>query len=174
MGFLIQHLQRFDMNDPIREAFERITAPAFCKTIARTPDGEYFDSGLEDHWQTFQEGWEAATESAVKVLDALDKVNGVEYCTECGDQLMASFPKTCFSCNQKRNVELFGDADADLAINNYLKKQFETLIREDDRCTKDGWVPEEVIEEVKKYMKNNPTGDILSHIESAFHATAHE
>lgn len=68
------------MNDPIREAFERITAPAFVfdpnTRPARKPNGEYIKTLLEDHWQTFQEGWEAAIESTVKVLDALDKVNG--------------------------------------------------------------------------------------------------
>lgn len=67
------------MNDPIREAFERICVPAFKSdsygTGARKLNGEYAMATLEDHWQTFQEGWEAATESAVKVLDALDKVN---------------------------------------------------------------------------------------------------
>lgn len=70
------------MNDPIREAFERITAPSFLNLpyvskvkYGRDQDGNYKSDILEDHWQTFQEGWEAATESAVKVLDALDKVN---------------------------------------------------------------------------------------------------
>jgi hypothetical protein len=98
------------MNDPIREAFERISVPNFglCNVDEtgnhkRKSDGTYVNPGLEDHWQTFQEGWEAATESAVKVLDALDKVNEQEYCIECGDRLMATFPKTCFSCNQKRD-----------------------------------------------------------------------
>jgi hypothetical protein len=67
------------MNDPIREAFERITAQNFdirrVDPLKRNDKGEYIMAVLEDHWQTFQEGWEAATESAVKVLDALDKVN---------------------------------------------------------------------------------------------------
>jgi hypothetical protein len=68
------------MNDPIRDAFERITVPNFGQRIEqwleRTATGGYSNYQVEDHWQTFQEGWEAATESAVKVLDALDKVNG--------------------------------------------------------------------------------------------------
>lgn len=66
------------MNDPIREAFERITAPAFGREFEyrKKGNGEYANGALEDHWQTFQEGWEAAIESTVKVLDALDKVNG--------------------------------------------------------------------------------------------------
>lgn len=65
------------MNDPIREAFERITAPAFGREFEyrKNGNGEYENGSLEDHWQTFQEGWEAAIESTVKVLDALDKVN---------------------------------------------------------------------------------------------------
>jgi hypothetical protein len=67
------------MNDPIREAFERITVPTFglenAIYLRRKTDGSYVNPKLEDHWQTFQEGWEAAIESAVKVLDALDKVN---------------------------------------------------------------------------------------------------
>jgi hypothetical protein len=69
------------MNDPIREAFERITAPNFRDvdgkfSCQRNSHGEYVNPGLEDHWQTFQEGWEAAIDSAILVLNALDKVNG--------------------------------------------------------------------------------------------------
>lgn len=49
------------MNDPIREAFERVSVPAFSPVSAsRKPTGEYQNSTLEDHWQTFQEGWEEA------------------------------------------------------------------------------------------------------------------
>jgi hypothetical protein len=69
------------MNDPIREAFERTCVSHFVKLegfagAATKPNGEYILPLLEDHWLTFQEGWRAATLSAVKVLDALDKVNG--------------------------------------------------------------------------------------------------
>jgi hypothetical protein len=148
------------MNDPIREAFERICVPSFVLDPntgpARKPDGEYVISLLEDHWQTFQEGWEASTESAVKVLDALDKVNDITYCENCGAEMIP--PASCYGCDR----------------NNYLKTHFDEMIRKDARCTTEGWVPEEVIEEVKKYMKNNPTGDMLSQIESAFFKTAHE
>lgn len=49
------------MNDPIREAFERVSVPNFNPILAyRKPNGEYESGTLEDHWQTFQEGWEEA------------------------------------------------------------------------------------------------------------------
>lgn len=52
------------MNDPIRQAFEQECYPSFGVTsghsLRRKPSGEYVSDTLEDHWQTFQEGWEAA------------------------------------------------------------------------------------------------------------------
>lgn len=150
------------MNDPIREAFERICVPAFVldpnTRPARKPNGEYVMATLEDHWQTFQEGWQAATESAVKVLDALDKVNGVEHCVECGAELMSSMTTTCYGCNQKA----------------WTQRNYENIIWLDDRCMSGDWVPEEVIAKVEQYIRNHPTGDIRKHIESAFSETAHE
>ena len=62
------------MNDIIREAFERETAQSFVgmdcvydykcgtKSFPRNNKGEYINSVVEDHWQTFQEGWECALE----------------------------------------------------------------------------------------------------------------
>lgn len=53
------------MNDPIREAFECVTVPAFGPSLGGTdllPSGEYRDPKLEDHWNTFQEGWACAVE----------------------------------------------------------------------------------------------------------------
>lgn len=52
------------MKDHIREAFETVSCPSFGHelTYPRKPNGEYYDPKLEDHWQTFQEGWEAAVE----------------------------------------------------------------------------------------------------------------
>lgn len=53
------------MSDPIREAFERVTVPAFSPSLGgtdRLPSGEYRSVTLEEHWNTFQEGWEAAVE----------------------------------------------------------------------------------------------------------------
>jgi hypothetical protein len=50
--------------DPIREAFETVCYPNFVVTsghnLRRKPNGEYVSDALEDHWQTFQEGWEEA------------------------------------------------------------------------------------------------------------------
>ena len=49
------------MTDYIREAFEEVCAPSFpFVKPKRKPNGEYENSTLEDHWQTFQEGWECA------------------------------------------------------------------------------------------------------------------
>ena len=54
----------------IREAFEKISAPNFGfgheLTFPRNEKGEYINPTLEDHWQTFQEGWECAIENMNK------------------------------------------------------------------------------------------------------------
>lgn len=54
------------MIDPIRKAFESVTYESFGVTgghgLRRKPSGEYVSDMLEDHWQTFQEGWECAIE----------------------------------------------------------------------------------------------------------------
>jgi len=54
------------MSNVIREAFERNTFASFGldeKELKRSPTtGVYINSTVEDHWQTFQEGWEAAIE----------------------------------------------------------------------------------------------------------------
>lgn len=54
------------MSNPIREAFERVTYPWLGGTAhglrRRLDTGEYVSDILEDHWQTFQEGWECAIE----------------------------------------------------------------------------------------------------------------
>jgi hypothetical protein len=50
--------------DPIRKAFEEVCYPNFGVTsghsLRRKSNGEYVSDSLEDHWQTFQEGWEEA------------------------------------------------------------------------------------------------------------------
>ena len=53
--------------DPMRHAFETITYLSLniagiptAHGLHRKPNGEYFSDLLEDHWNTFQEGWEAA------------------------------------------------------------------------------------------------------------------
>jgi hypothetical protein len=53
--------------DPMRHAFETITYSSLSIVgskpaggLRRKPNGEYFSDLLEDHWNTFQEGWEAA------------------------------------------------------------------------------------------------------------------
>ena len=55
-----------EMNDMIRKMFEQITLPSFGTSDddykLRKPNGEYVSGKIEDHWQTFQEGWEAAVE----------------------------------------------------------------------------------------------------------------
>ncbi len=55
------------ISDPTREAFENITYPSLqlvdirtAHGLRRKPNGEYVSPTLEDHWQTFQEGWEEA------------------------------------------------------------------------------------------------------------------
>jgi len=63
------------MCDTIRKMFEQITLPSFSgddgcgydyqnekRVWVRKPNGEYVSGKIEDHWQTFQEGWEAAVE----------------------------------------------------------------------------------------------------------------
>jgi hypothetical protein len=81
--------------DKVREAFERTTAQSFSmpnfstegsydyaaakKVWSRAPSGEYMSPALEDHWQTFQEGWEAAIEflKAKHVSASSDKYSDI-------------------------------------------------------------------------------------------------
>lgn len=53
---------KFMTQDPIRQAFETVCFPNFetAHGLRRKPTGEYVSDALEDHWQTFQEGWEEA------------------------------------------------------------------------------------------------------------------
>jgi hypothetical protein len=53
--------------DPMRHAFETITYSSLniagsptAHGLRRKLNGEYVSDLLEDHWNTFQEGWEAA------------------------------------------------------------------------------------------------------------------
>ncbi len=50
--------------DSMRDAFETVCYPNFGITsghnLRRKPNGEYVSETVEDHWQTFQEGWEEA------------------------------------------------------------------------------------------------------------------
>lgn len=56
------------MTNPIRKAFEEVTYPTLqlagtytAHGLRRKLDtGEYVSDLLEDHWNTFQEGWEEA------------------------------------------------------------------------------------------------------------------
>ena len=58
------------MNDRIRELFEENVFPSFAlgETLRRNNKGEYISANLEDHWQTFQEGFELAVEECRNVL----------------------------------------------------------------------------------------------------------
>ena len=91
------------MNDPIREAFERISAPAFGREFEyrKKSNGEYENGALEDHWQTFQEGWEAAIEDVSNAVLNVRKNFERPGCIICGDKLMSDMTQTCYSCNQK-------------------------------------------------------------------------
>jgi hypothetical protein len=61
------------MNDFVRKAFEEVCFPSFGRTFAyglrRKPNGEYVSDALEDHWQTFQEGWEEAIKYIAETKD---------------------------------------------------------------------------------------------------------
>jgi hypothetical protein len=49
--------------NPIRKAFEETTSVNFHDNsvkLIRNERDEYINPTLEDHWQTFQEGWECA------------------------------------------------------------------------------------------------------------------
>jgi hypothetical protein len=58
------------MKQLIREAFETYTLPNFRDSKVVFFNGEYNNDTVQEHWETFQEGWE----SAVKVLQA-NKIN---------------------------------------------------------------------------------------------------
>lgn len=52
------------MNEIVRQVFEEKVYPSFSTGhgLRRKSNGEYVSDVLEDHWQTFQEGWEYAIE----------------------------------------------------------------------------------------------------------------
>lgn len=55
----------------MRELFEAQVYPSFgniAHGLRRKDNGEYVSGSLEDHWQTFQEGFELAYVECVKVL----------------------------------------------------------------------------------------------------------
>jgi hypothetical protein len=73
------------MNDKIRELFEKVTAPSFGLSVLsfdgskeiypRLPNGEYSNPTVEDHWQTFQEGFECAVKECIPIA-----IEQAEYC----------------------------------------------------------------------------------------------
>lgn len=72
------------MMEAMRQAFEEVCYPNFTPDTAhglrRKPNGEYVSDSLEDHWQTFQEGWE----EAVKYLKQKDNSNYTDCVSDSG------------------------------------------------------------------------------------------
>ena len=58
------------MNEPIRELFEEKVYPSFADkfNLNRKNNGEYASGVIEDHWQTFQEGFELAIKECMDTL----------------------------------------------------------------------------------------------------------
>jgi hypothetical protein len=57
--------------ESMRKIFEEVCYPSFsgiADGLRRKDNGEYVSDMLEDHWQTFQEGWEAGIEYFKKSL----------------------------------------------------------------------------------------------------------
>jgi hypothetical protein len=82
--------------EKIRELFENTTLPSFggeegcvfhydagVREWIRKPTGEYFNPLLEDHWQTFQEGFEAAITACLLIIT--DEQNLAENNWQCKD-----------------------------------------------------------------------------------------
>lgn len=62
------------MNERVRELFETQVYPSFpglAHGLRRKPSGEYVSDTLEDHWQTFQEGFELAVKECANHCDLL-------------------------------------------------------------------------------------------------------
>lgn len=56
-----------------RNRFEEEVVPSFPSNshgLRRKPNGEYVSGALEDHWQTYQEGWLHALEWFEQELDS--------------------------------------------------------------------------------------------------------
>jgi hypothetical protein len=92
----------------MRQEFERISAPNFGANVGRfayerNSVGEYFNPTLEDHWQTFQEGWEAAMNQIHKYNIKANSL-GPTRCRSCGDKLMSDMTELCYTCSQTRHV----------------------------------------------------------------------
>lgn len=60
------------MTERIRQLFEDIVYPSFASryNLNRKSNGEYAADVLEDHWQTFQEGFESAIVECVDIISA--------------------------------------------------------------------------------------------------------
>ena len=60
------------MNKRIRELFETHTVPSFAlgmdPDLSKNAHGEYINSTLEDHWQTFQEAAELIVKECAEEL----------------------------------------------------------------------------------------------------------
>jgi hypothetical protein len=72
-------------NKTVRELFEKVSAPSFGHelTFPRNSSGEYINPLLEDHWQTFQEGFEAAITACLLIIT--DEQNLAENNWQCKD-----------------------------------------------------------------------------------------
>lgn len=56
----------------MRKYFEEFCFPNFLETPQgkfRSISGEYLDPVIEDHWQSFQEGWDCATKDILKKIE---------------------------------------------------------------------------------------------------------
>lgn len=66
------------MNERIRKLFEENCYPNFglYEGLQRKPNGEYLNDVLEDHWQTFQEGFELAVKECAYLINHHQRTTG--------------------------------------------------------------------------------------------------
>jgi hypothetical protein len=69
------------MNNHIRELFETHTYPNFAEYhgLRRESNGEYSSVLLEDHWQTFQEGFEIAVKRTLEEFCIQLQKHGIDH-----------------------------------------------------------------------------------------------
>lgn len=67
------------MKNHMRHLFETQVYPSFTTShgLRRKSNGEYISETLEDHWQTFQEGYEMAMRECIEKLQDLRGYSGV-------------------------------------------------------------------------------------------------
>ncbi|WP_416778277.1 hypothetical protein ACNFJN_08810 [Xenorhabdus budapestensis] len=68
-------------SDLCRKAFEKFMVDGFnypIDTLGKYDDGTYWDIPVQDHWEVFQEAWNASRENIIKLQSKLAEYENME------------------------------------------------------------------------------------------------